>query len=264
MLIFEWRMAPFTATSATLSTSRFNHVNVKKRSRIICSSRDTFINYERKCSAVAFTTLCDTAMFLQKRTYDSSPRLALGSNNMISSKIHKKSRRLPWQFCMNRSSSENSSQLPPVLSEWRTVDWKNEVDGESATPRHEPSPVDRIKVRGKPIYVKRDDKLQLGNESVHISGNKARKMLALYLLNSKDFPSAVVSYGGIQSNAMLALATGVHLKNNQKNYDVEYNDEHTKKRFGENIRLHQTMIMLFNCMFSFKEIILPTITWHLL
>jgi 1-aminocyclopropane-1-carboxylate deaminase len=46
-----------------------------------------------------------------------------------------------------------------------------------------------------------------------VSGNKARKMFALNQIPADDFPKCVVSYGGSQSNAMLALAAVVQSKN---------------------------------------------------
>ena len=76
-----------------------------------------------------------------------------------------------------------------------------------------PSPVEIVKVRGKYVYVKRDDLLRL--EGSHVSGNKARKMLALNQIPANDFPDCVVSYGGSQSNAMVSIAAIVHSKNRE-------------------------------------------------
>jgi len=78
-----------------------------------------------------------------------------------------------------------------------------------------PSPVEQVMVRDRMVYLKRDDLLRL--ESSHVSGNKARKFLALNALPSQKFPQAIVSYGGPQSNAMLALAAICHSKNNNPN-----------------------------------------------
>ncbi|KAA6224805.1 MULTISPECIES: 1-aminocyclopropane-1-carboxylate deaminase/D-cysteine desulfhydrase [unclassified Campylobacter] len=59
--------------------------------------------------------------------------------------------------------------------------------------------IDKIKFKGFEFYVKRDDELGL------INGNKARK-LAFFM--SKNYPKGqgFLSYGGTQSNALLALA----------------------------------------------------------
>lgn len=76
-----------------------------------------------------------------------------------------------------------------------------------------PSPVEAKLIKDKLVYIKRDDLLHLRNSNV--SGNKARKMLALNELNVDDFPDVVVSYGGPQSNAMVALAAIVQSKNIQ-------------------------------------------------
>jgi len=92
------------------------------------------------------------------------------------------------------------------------------------------SPIETKLIENKKVYIKRDDLLHLRNSNV--SGNKARKMLALNELDVSQFPDVVVSYGGPQSNAMLALAAIVHAKNeilNDKRLGLEggsidYND----------------------------------------
>lgn len=73
------------------------------------------------------------------------------------------------------------------------------------------SPVESISIRGRNVYFKRDDLIQLPGSGV--SGNKARKMLALNQIPATDFPECIASYGGPQSNAMLAIAAIVHSKN---------------------------------------------------
>ncbi len=60
-----------------------------------------------------------------------------------------------------------------------------------------------ITIRDRPIYIKHDSHLRLESG---ISGNKARKLLAISQLPISEFPKTVCSYGGAQSNAMLALA----------------------------------------------------------
>jgi 1-aminocyclopropane-1-carboxylate deaminase len=89
---------------------------------------------------------------------------------------------------------------------WSVINWEKEEKSIKPTP---PSPVDIVLVRDKLIYCKRDDQLRLPGSQ--IAGNKARKMLALNSM--ADFPTCVVSYGGPQSNAMLALAAVVHFQN---------------------------------------------------
>lgn len=87
-------------------------------------------------------------------------------------------------------------------------------------------------VRDRLVYIKRDDLLRLDNSN--ISGNKARKFLALNELNVEDFPDVVVSYGGPQSNAMVALAAIVHSKNTRHQNQEESSDTSSssrKKRF---------------------------------
>ena len=75
----------------------------------------------------------------------------------------------------------------------------------------EPSPVQLSLIRDRLVFVKRDDLLHLHKSNV--SGNKARKMFALNELDMEEFPDAIVSYGGPQSNAMLALAAIVNSRN---------------------------------------------------
>ena len=62
----------------------------------------------------------------------------------------------------------------------------------------------------------------------NLSGNKARKMYSLPQLNSEQFPSCIVSYGGTQSNAMLALASIVSYFNND--YNRNNNNDSTSQR----------------------------------
>jgi len=115
--------------------------------------------------------------------------------------------------------------------EWRTIDWTKVIVGHhdhvhdrayqiakidqlcTKIPPNYPSPVELCLVRDRMVYIKRDDLLRLPNSSV--SGNKARKMLALNQLPIQQFPQVIVSYGGAQSNAMLALAAIVHSKNQE-------------------------------------------------
>jgi len=77
--------------------------------------------------------------------------------------------------------------------------------------RNHSSPVETKLIRDRLVYIKRDDLLHLRNSNV--SGNKARKMLSLNEIQSHDFPDVIVSYGGPQSNAMVALAAIVQSKN---------------------------------------------------
>ena len=75
-----------------------------------------------------------------------------------------------------------------------------------------PSPIETVMINDRRVYVKRDDLLRLHGSNA--SGNKARKMLVLgEMIPVEDFPDAVVSYGGPQSNAMLALAAICAAKN---------------------------------------------------
>ncbi len=63
-----------------------------------------------------------------------------------------------------------------------------------------PSPISQISVNGRDFYVKRDDLTDR-----YLSGNKYRKLYKL-LQTSCDTFDTIISYGGTQSNAMLAIA----------------------------------------------------------
>jgi 1-aminocyclopropane-1-carboxylate deaminase/D-cysteine desulfhydrase-like pyridoxal-dependent ACC family enzyme len=63
-----------------------------------------------------------------------------------------------------------------------------------------PSPTTKISLRGRDIYIKRDELLHY-----ELSGNKFRKLYKLVLSPSSSY-TKLISYGGIQSNAMLSMA----------------------------------------------------------
>ncbi len=69
-----------------------------------------------------------------------------------------------------------------------------------------PSPVSTITVQGRSFYVKRDDLTHR-----YLSGNKYRKLHTL-LQTPSDNIDTLISYGGTQSNAMLAIAAMCQLK----------------------------------------------------
>ena len=62
------------------------------------------------------------------------------------------------------------------------------------------SPLSKITLDGREFLVKRDDKIDK-----HLCGNKYRKLYAL-LNTPKNRYKTIISYGGTQSNAMLAIA----------------------------------------------------------
>mgnify|MGYP000188654815 FL=1 len=74
-----------------------------------------------------------------------------------------------------------------------TIDWQRSV-------------IQAITVNGRDYFLKRDDLL------APISGNKARKLEGLLNQDLSDV-QRLVSYGGAQSNAMLALAQLANLLN---------------------------------------------------
>lgn len=87
----------------------------------------------------------------------------------------------------------------------------NDDDGDLKVKHPSTSAVECLLIRDRLVYVKRDDALHL--PSSNVSGNKARKFLSLNNLPAEEFPDAIVSFGGPQSNAMVALAAIVSSKN---------------------------------------------------
>ncbi|MCK4875443.1 MAG: 1-aminocyclopropane-1-carboxylate deaminase [Sulfurimonas sp.] len=62
------------------------------------------------------------------------------------------------------------------------------------------SPISKIDLEGRSFYVKRDDLIDK-----YLAGNKYRKLYTL-LQTPSDSLNKIISYGGTQSNAMLAIA----------------------------------------------------------
>ena len=69
-----------------------------------------------------------------------------------------------------------------------------------------PSPVEPLRLAGRTFFVKRDDLIH-----PDFSGNKYRKLFAFLNLPDETFDT-VVSYGGVQSNAMSSIAAMCRLK----------------------------------------------------
>lgn len=66
------------------------------------------------------------------------------------------------------------------------------------------SRVSKHNFAGRPFYIKRDDENCIKGIQDSVSGNKSRKLL--YLSSRMPFPKIIASYGGSQSNSMLAIA----------------------------------------------------------
>jgi hypothetical protein len=117
-----------------------------------------------------------------------------------------------------KDSKNNVVGFTSVKDGWKVIDTKALHEARKSLPKSSqqssvaPSAVEPILIRNRLVYFKRDDQLKLAG-GAPISGNKARKMVALNDLDTADFPSCIVSYGGPQSNAMLSLAAIVHFQN---------------------------------------------------
>jgi len=73
------------------------------------------------------------------------------------------------------------------------------------------SPISKISLDGRVFYVKRDDLID-----PFLAGNKYRKLYTL-LQTPPNKLTKVISYGGTQSNAMLAIAACVNKKGGSLN-----------------------------------------------
>ena len=99
-----------------------------------------------------------------------------------------------------------------------------------------PSPISEILLDGRKFYVKRDDLID-----PFLAGNKYRKLYSL-IQTSKDKYKNIISYGGTQSNAMLAIASICKNKNWKFTYyskplsknekDAMYGNLYQSKLFG--------------------------------
>ena len=69
---------------------------------------------------------------------------------------------------------------------------------------------------GRPFFIKRDDENCIKGVQDSVSGNKSRKLL--YLSRKKLFPSLIASYGGPQSNSMLAIAKVASISSGQSKF----------------------------------------------
>ena len=74
------------------------------------------------------------------------------------------------------------------------------------------SPVTKSYLFGRQFYIKRDDLLVIGG----INGNKVRKLK--FLIDSPNEYTDVFSFGGYQSNAMVAIAKLVRENRNIKQF----------------------------------------------
>ena len=166
-------------------------------------------------------------------------RLAGTSTSFATYQPHQRRRQSSAVVARNANAARSRTSPLSSSSEWTTIDWlgdtHNDEDGHCNSNElgknqgertydvatfsdllptnspQQPSPVERLLIRDRLVYIKRDDLLRLSKSNV--SGNKARKFLSLNELAAEFFPDVVVSYGGPQSNAMLALAAIVNSKN---------------------------------------------------
>ena len=139
---------------------------------------------------------------------------------------------------INDSSTDHNNNCRRIPS-WRMIQWDNGTSSLRSNATALPytsSPVEQKVIQGRTVHIKRDDLLRLHGSQ--ISGNKARKMLAMNEIPIADFPKTVVSYGGPQSNSMLALAAIVNYKNrelysfsknNKKEQDIDEDNSNTKE-----------------------------------
>jgi hypothetical protein len=114
----------------------------------------------------------------------------------------------------NNDNNNNNSWIDGIkISEEKYGNDDDSPKQQQQTSSPSPSPVEVLTIRGRTIHIKMDDQLRLSGSG--ISGNKARKMWTLNEVSVSDFPKCLVSYGGPQSNSMLALAAITNYKNRE-------------------------------------------------
>jgi 1-aminocyclopropane-1-carboxylate deaminase/D-cysteine desulfhydrase-like pyridoxal-dependent ACC family enzyme len=101
-----------------------------------------------------------------------------------------------------------------------------------------PSPISKIYLDGRVFYVKRDELID-----PFLAGNKYRKLYTL-LNTPKNKLSKIISYGGTQSNAMLAIAAMCKEKSWEYTYyskpisrsqkELDYGNYYEAKKLGMN------------------------------
>lgn len=85
--------------------------------------------------------------------------------------------------------------------------------------------------RGRSFYVKRDDTID-----PLLSGNKYRKLYSLIQTPASQY-SKVLSYGGVQSNAMLSIAALCHLKGWEFHYTAKQLPTFVKADMSGNLKM---------------------------
>ena len=99
------------------------------------------------------------------------------------------------------------------------------------------SPLTQIEIEGRAFYIKRDDLID-----PYLAGNKYRKLYTL-LQTPKEALHTIISYGGTQSNAMLAIAAMCHQKGWQFLYYSKTLSSYQKEYPSGNFALAQRLGM---------------------
>lgn len=92
-----------------------------------------------------------------------------------------------------------------------------------------PSAVTSLRLDGRLFYVKRDDLID-----PLLSGNKFRKLYSI-IYTPLEHINTLISYGGIQSNAMLSMAALAHQKGWRFDYYAKRAPLHVKQTQGGNL-----------------------------
>lgn len=174
-----------------------------------------------------------TNNFFSNSSYSSSSSIPLeNSRHFYGSNIDSNGWRImDWNvFNASEQIFKNTAVLTP--SQYLAASSLDNKQLHSAVYHPEPSPVEVVMVRDRCIYIKRDDLLRLPDSNVN--GNKARKLLSLSLLPVEDFPDVLVSYGGPQSNSMVALAAVVKQKDDEaRRTQQPHNENYEPEDIGE-------------------------------
>ncbi len=94
-----------------------------------------------------------------------------------------------------------------------------------------PSAIETFLFRGRDFYVKRDDTID-----PLLSGNKYRKLYTLLQTAPQDY-TKILSYGGIQSNAMLSIAALCHQKGWEFHYTAKTIPSSVKRDVTGNLKM---------------------------
>lgn len=214
------------------ASSRFPYY--PSESRLFATNNDVSNNFDELMDALLKNDTGNDKSIRTKQDATKTATTAMSNNDYANDDDDERHKTAKRSSLTTRSDDDNMSEATTTAGGWRKIDWEsigpdiiqkyidlmnnnnsnNNSNDKQQQSLSSSSYVDVKIIRDRVVYVKRDDELRL--QGSQISGNKARKMLALHELPADDFPECIVSYGGPQSNAMLALAAIVQYQNHRQ------------------------------------------------